>query len=176
MLIIEGEHLYHHIENQINFYFLINDQQELLAYVASKKSINGYDSLIRLEKLVKTDGLITLIIIGLVSSGKKFIIEKDEELTYFGLEWLCKSIKSNRHGLKITDQNGNLVDVSDLRKEWYINWDSKNQSISNIAVLIENLNINSSKLIEDSKNWKSVKAKKTLLMPYVHWKGDKDLL
>lgn len=159
---LDGNAIYRLDEFDNEFYFVygkIYDKltyDDLLAYVVIKNK-DGFQYLVRIENLTKYKGLVTGLIMYLVSIGQKFRISKREGLSADGFNWLINLIKKGGYGLKITDQNGDKLDTVKLKREWDMRVDGQTE------VLIENHNID---LREHIERWNEFsKSPEQLLVP-----------
>ena len=50
--------------------------------------------------------------------GMKVVIEKNEQFTDSGIDWLCSLIRAGGRGLTLTDNKGKYPDADSLYSEW----------------------------------------------------------
>lgn len=173
LITINGELLYHYYDSidNLDLYFLIDKDQNLLSYIGTGKIENGYTQLLRVENVSKKPGLIFYLLKGLIGLGYKFFISEKEGLTLDGLKWLTKLIKL--HSFNITDQNRNTINIKDLNTEWMDHLTSNKNGLTRI--LIENNNIDGEKLLKESKVWENKRNNIGLLMPMYNFYDNENL-
>lgn len=102
-------------------YFLYDQLTEAyLSYVAVDREVtDGYAHLRQLENIAGIKGsLSTLMFFLTKKKNMKFVITDEEPLTNAGLNWIVNTIKSGRKLFMFKDQNGNMIDLDSLSKEW----------------------------------------------------------
>jgi hypothetical protein len=123
------------------FFLYDKNDNSILSYVAiDMQNTNGYNHLRQLESSVSKKGYISALLYFLINNQKlKFVIAKDEPLTYNGLQWVISSIRSSRNLFSIHDQNNNVLDAKRLYDEWE---NSKNNNASGeTSIFIESTSI-----------------------------------
>jgi hypothetical protein len=89
----------------------------------------------------------------------KLLITPDEPLTKEGFTWIAKLIK-NPSGLKITDLNGNSIDIDQLRDEWHKSKLTLGDDSGSTGIIIS----------ESSQKWKNkLQENESSLMPYIFY-------
>ncbi|VVC05194.1 Uncharacterised protein [uncultured archaeon] len=160
--------------------FTRGKEKKISAYIVLDKKQEGeYIPLIRIQKFVPTKGLISIIILALLRKGFKFIIRSTEELTPDGFRWISNIIKNGWTMFQITDQNGNLIDMDALEKEWEIArvaTRADKKPSGKTSILIELPNVSQYDINEKVENW-NVQWNTTspLLRPYFHMYMNEEL-
>jgi len=100
------------------FFLIQNEQGKVLAYAALEEEQDGYYPLVRIENIAKIKGLIMSIVFSLTMHKMKLIIKNTEELTPDGFLWISKLLSNGTWGLKLSDQDGNPLNLEKLRVEY----------------------------------------------------------
>jgi hypothetical protein len=106
------------LKNPSMTFYIIVEEEKLLAFVGINKTQNNYFSLERIKNNSKIKGLATKIIEGLLQIGMKFVIKNTEALTPSGKDWLISLIKNVPEWIKIVNQNGEVLNTSEVEIEW----------------------------------------------------------
>jgi hypothetical protein len=152
--ISEGFKIFKLYHKNTNFYILVNEKKELMAYISVGDEINGYTQITNFENVVCVFGAGTVLIVGLIVYGMKFFMVPSFELSIYGLEWIKKC--SERKLFKITNEIGEKPNLMLFRTENY------NEN-SGMKIFIENNNIDIEEIKKDNEIWEN---KWGLLMPY----------
>ena len=102
------------------FIFIKDSNVGASAYVVVDQHItNGQRRLHRLKNTGTVPGAVTILVKYLVKeNGEKLWIDKTEDMTKDGFEWLEKLINAKGRGMTLTDQTGKFPDAVALRTEW----------------------------------------------------------
>lgn len=172
---IDGSDIYVARDQKYTYFYILSDKDrnKLAAYVVSEnQDISGFNPLVRIENIAKRKGLITTIIVSILSKGFRLIVTQKEPLTSDGLFWIEKLIQNGNRGISIKDENGNTPNIEELEKEWNENKiavRTGEEEKGNIALYIENRSINRKKLDEDLEQWRD---NDLLLKPFLRYYSD----
>ena len=170
---IEGHEILQITSSTNIFYVIVDEQENLLAYVATESLQNGYYPLIRIQNLTNIGGLATMIVMGLCAEGIKFIIPKTEKLTKSGFDWLKKLLSVNGRGrLEITDQFGEFPDIRKLQSEWNDAYLGDEPGPTEIFIEAKSSKLNDWL----TENTRQHKENNGLLKPYYIFYGDERIL
>lgn len=147
----------------LDHYFLMYDGK-VEAIAITNLPIGKYSVLRRLEKFTDEKGTSTTLILGLIAAGLKFQISNDEGLTRFSLNWLVRILQRDDKVFKITDQNGQSIDVNDLIRDW-------STDSCKISIFIESKSPeNIEHILRENKVFNE--HKKSLYMPSIKYSRD----
>lgn len=113
--------VYHMDLGNGNCYFLYNPvTKEYLSYVATDHNVtNKFLHLKQIENVSGEKGAISTLMFFLTRKKNfKFVIEKNEPMTYSGINWVIRTIVSGRKLFIFTDNNRESLDIDALKKEW----------------------------------------------------------
>lgn len=150
------------------FYIIENGFMEAYLIIESN-TIDGYYPLVRMQNLSKIKGLITILIVSLITHKMKMMIKDSEELSPSGFKWICNLIKNGTRGIKITDQNGGMIDIMTLKKEHHQAMIATRENDTSFkgptTILIENKNIDRERIDENNE----LRNNGGIIMPYFQY-------
>lgn len=141
--------------NSTLFFFTDDDKISALVLLADKNKLKA------IKNFSGQSGQVYALINYIVNiKNRKLVITPDEPLTNEGFKWIIKLIK-NPTGLKVTDLDGNTIDVDQLTAEWRKSKSQRGVDSGDTSLVIS----------ESSLKWKhKLQENEKSIIPYIYFK------
>lgn len=142
-------------QGNTTIYFFANDNKiSALVLLADSNKLKA------IKNFSNNPGQIFALVNYIVNvKNNRLIITPDEPLTTEGFQWIAKLIK-NPTGLKVTDFDGNSIDVNLLKKEWEKSKSTQGTDFGPTGIVIS----------ESSTKWKTkLQENEASIMPYIYF-------
>ena len=157
---IDGREVLLYSNNMLVFMFATENKVDAFISLTTTFELNG------IKNNSETGGLVTALI-GFVTHRLKqsITIPAHEPLTPDGKDWLVSLIKANGRGLTIKDQTGQFPDADAIDREW--NTALRGIKHGSTSIIIES---------NMTRHFPTNEERRSLLMSYTFWIGDKNLI